>query len=120
METTSQTKTKEILDHHISAFIETDIEEILQDFSEQSELLTPQGPFKGSAAIRSFYEEVFKIWPKGSTLEIKQEFIRDNIAYIFWTGESSFVSIPFGTDTFVMDGDKIIYQTLAAQIIPKQ
>ena len=84
METTSQTKTKEILDHHVSAFIETDIEEILQDFSEQSELLTPQGPFKGLVAIRSIYEEFFKIWPKkGSTLEIKQEFIRDNIAYIF-------------------------------------
>ena len=120
MDATFQTKTKEILDHHVSAFIEADIEEIMKDFAEQSELLTPQGPLKGLTAIRSFFEEIFKALPKGSPLEITQEIIRDNIAYIVWKVESSFVSIPIGTDTFVMEGDKIIYQALASHIIPKQ
>jgi hypothetical protein len=46
MEATLETNTKEILDHHLSAFIETDVEEIIKDFSEQSELLTPQGALK--------------------------------------------------------------------------
>jgi hypothetical protein len=120
MEVTFQTKTKEILDHHVSAFVETDVEEIMKDFSEQSELLTPQGPLKGLSAIRSFFVEIFKVAPKGSSLEMKQELIRDNIAYVVWTCDSPFVTIPMGTDTFIMEGDKIIYQILAAHIVPKQ
>lgn len=120
MEATLQTKTKEILDHHVSAFMEADVEEIMKDYSEQSELLTPQGPVKGLSSIRSFLEETFKAVPKGSALEIKQELIRDNIAYIVWAGESPFVNVPMGTDTFIIEGDKIMYQFLAAHIIPKQ
>ena len=120
MEAVIQTRTKEILDHHLSAFIDADVEEIMKGYSERSELLTPQGPVSGLTAIHSFFEEVFKIVPKGSTLDLKQEIIRDNIAYIAWAGESAFVSIPMGADTFIMDGDKIIYQALAAHIIPKQ
>jgi len=120
MEAVIQTRTKEILDHHLSAFIDADVEEIMKGYSERSELLTPQGPVSGLPAIRSFFEEVFKIVPKGSTLDLKQEIIRDNIAYIVWAGESALVSIPMGADTFIMDGDKIIYQILAAHITPKQ
>ena len=120
METGLHTKTQEILDHHVSAFIETDVNEIMKDFSERSELLTPDGALKGMNAIRSFFEEIFKIVPKGSTLEMKQMIIRDNIAYIVWTAESSFVSIPLGTDTFIMENDKIMYQIMAGHIVPKQ
>ena len=47
MEAALKTNTKQILDHHISAFIEADVEEILKDFSAQSELLTPQGALTG-------------------------------------------------------------------------
>jgi hypothetical protein len=120
METVLQTKTQEILNHHVSAYLENDINEIMKDFTEASELLTPQGALKGLNAIRSFFEEIFKITPKGSALEMKQMIIRDNIAYIVWTAESSFVSIPLGTDTFIMENDKILYQIVAAHIIPKQ
>jgi len=92
----------------------------MKDFMEASELLTPEGPLKGLNAIRSFFEEIFKILPKGSALEMKQSIIRDNIAYIVWTADSSFASIPLGADTFIMENDKILYQILAAQIIQKQ
>ena len=119
METVTQTKTQEVLNHHLSAFMEADVDEVLKDFTEQSELLTPDGALKGLNAIRSFLEEVFKMVPKGSTLETKQMIVRDNLAYITWSGESSFVSIPLGTDSFIIENDKIVYQTLAAHIIPK-
>ena len=81
--------------------------------------LTPDGVLKGLNVIRSFYEEVFKIVPKGSAFEMKQMFIRDNIAYIAWNCESSFVKIPIGADTFIVENGKIKYQTLGAHIIPK-
>ena len=120
METVLQTKTQEILNHHLSAFMETDVNEIMKDFAEASELLTPDGALKGLNAIRSFFEEIFKIMPKGTALEMKQMIIRDDVAYVVWSAESSFVSIPLGTDTFIMENDKILYQIVAAHIIPKQ
>ena len=120
METVTLTKTEEILDHHLFAFVENDIDELMKDYTEESELLTPQGAMKGVNAIRSFFQEVFKILPKGTAMEMKQHFIRDGVAYVYWSAESPFVSIPLGTDTFVMEDDKILVQTLAAQIIPKQ
>lgn len=120
MEAAIQTNIQAVLHHHLSAFIEADVNEIIKDFTEESELLTPDGALKGLNAIRSFFEEVFKIIPKGSTLDMKQMIVRDNVAYLAWTCESSFVSIPLGTDSFIMENDKILYQTLAAHIIPKQ
>ena len=120
METLLQTKTVEILNHHLSAFIEADLDEIMKDFTEASEVLTPDGALKGLAAIRSCFVEVFKILPKGSTLELKQQMIRDNIAYVVWTADSSFVSIPLGADTFIMENDMIMYQIVAAHIIPNR
>ena len=120
METLLQTKTEEILLHHVSAFIEADVNEVMKDYTEASELLTPDGAFKGLNGIRSFFEEIFKGVPKGSTLELKQQIIRDNMAYVVWTSESPYVSIPIGTDTFIMENDKILFQNVAAYIIPKQ
>lgn len=119
MEAVSETKTQEVVNHHLSAFGDADVNEILKDFTEDSELLTPEGALKGLNVIRSFYEEVFKIVPKGSAFEMKQMFIRDNIAYIAWTCESSSVTIPIGTDSFIVESGKIKYQTLGAHIILK-
>ena len=120
MSTIVLTGTQEILNHHVSAFVEADLDEIMKDYTEKSELLTPQGPVTGLNAIRSWFEEIFKAVPRGSALDLKQTIIRGNIAYIAWSGESPFVSIPFGVDTFVIESDKILFQALGAQIVPKQ
>jgi len=120
MNITVLTRTEEILNHHLSAFVETDLDEIMKDYTDRSELLTPQGPVTGLNAIRSWFEEIFKAFPKSSSLDLKQTIIRDNVAYIVWSGESSFVNIPLGVDTFIMENDKILYQNLAAHIVPKQ
>jgi SnoaL-like protein len=120
MSTIVLSKTEEILNHHVTAFVETNLDGIMDDYTDKSELLTPQGPVSGLSAIRSWFEEIFKAVPKGSTLDLKQTIIRDNVAYIVWPGESPFVSIPFGVDTFVIENDKILFQALGAQIVPKQ
>ena len=119
MEATTTTKMQATLDHHLAAFVAADLEEIVKDYSDSSELLTPNGAMKGKSAIQAFFAEVFTIFPKGATFEVKQTLLRDGVAYIAWSGQSDFVTIPLGTDTFIMEGDKILYQTLAAHILPK-
>ena len=120
MSTVVLPRTEEILNHHVSAFVETDVDEIMNDYTERSELLTPQGPVSGLKAIRSWFEEIFNAFPKGSRFDLKQTITRDNVEYIVWSGESPFVSVPFGVDTFIMENDKIMFQALGAQIVPKQ
>lgn len=119
MEAATQEKIQTVLDHHFSAFLEADVNEILKDFTEESEVLTPDGVFKGLNAIHSFFEEVIRIIPKGSALQLKRMEVRDEIAYLTWSCESTVATIPMGTDTFIVNNGKIIYHTLAAHIIPK-
>lgn len=119
METATYNQTQEVLNHHLTAFAEANVDEIMKDYDEVSELMTPDGVMKGLNAIRSFFEGAFKIIPKGSAMNLKQMIIRDNLAYLAWSCESPFVSVPLGTDTFIVENDKIVTQTLAAHIIPK-
>jgi hypothetical protein len=48
-----------------------------------------------------------------------KQVIEGEIAYIAWTFESEKVSIPFGSNTFVIRDGKIVTQTFAAQMLPK-
>jgi len=57
--------------------------------------------------------------PPGSDLQIKQQFIDGQLAYLFWSGESENVKIPFATDTMIVRNGGIIKQTFAAQILNK-
>ena len=119
METAIQTSTQEVLNHHISAFVDGNIEEIMKDYDENSELLSPNGTFKGLNGVRSFFEEVFKLFPKGSEFKMDQYIVRDELIYITWKAESSVVDVPFGSDTFLFKDDKISLQTVAVHVVPK-
>ena len=48
----------------------------------------------------------------------KQE-VRGETAYIVWNAESKKYRFPLGTDTFVIKNGKIVSQTFAAKIEPK-
>jgi hypothetical protein len=57
--------------------------------------------------------------PPGSPIEMSEQIVEDDIAYIVWSAESKKLKIPFGTDTFVMRDGKIVAQTFAAQVEKK-
>ena len=110
---THETVTSAILMHHLTAFGNNDLEEIMKDYTEESEVLTPAGPLKGLAAIHKFFEDFFKAIPTGSAFEMKQLIETGSVAYIAWASESSDTKIPMGTDTFFLEGDKIRVHTVA-------
>jgi predicted SnoaL-like aldol condensation-catalyzing enzyme len=114
-------KTGVILQHHLTAFSENDIDEIMKDYTEASFLCTPDGKLDGLAAIRSFFTEVIKLFPSGKTnLAIKQLIISNDIVYITWTSDSPVAEVPMGSDSFEIKDGKIVWQTLAAHILLKQ
>src|SRR5258706_15972467 len=114
------TRTTEILNHHLAALIEGDMDELLKDYTEDSSVCTADAEFNGLEAIGTFFGEVFKILPKGNTrFELQRTIIKDDIAYIAWKGDSPFVDIPAAADTFIMKNDKISVQAIGAHVIPK-
>lgn len=119
MEAVMKSNMDAVISHHLSAFGDADLEEIMKDYTDESQLFTPEGALQGRSSIRGFFTTVFKMIPKGSSFEIKQKFVSDEIAYIAWSCESECVNIPLGTDSFIITDNKIAIQTLAAHIISK-
>jgi hypothetical protein len=115
---TSTTETT--LQHHLEAFGNNDIHEIMKDYSEESEVWTPEGAIVGMEAISSFFSFAFTLFPKDSTrLEIKQMIVKGNRAYIVWNADSSVINVPVGTDSFEIKDGKILWQTTAIHTIQK-
>jgi ketosteroid isomerase-like protein len=115
----NETVTREVLTHHLTAFGSNDLNEIMKDYTEESEVLTPDGPIKGLSAIRTFFADFFVTIPSGSVFEMKQLTVTGNAAYIVWSSKSPVASISFGTDTFFLEDGKIKLHTVAAHILPK-
>ena len=113
MSTNTASQTEAVLGHHLESFGTKDVNAIMEDFAEDSVLVTPDASFEGLAAIRGFFEAFMP----GITPEILANFTMDRqvvhgeLAYIVWNAGSS---ILLGTDTFVVRDGKIKYQTFAA------
>lgn len=113
-------KTTEILDRQNELFVKGDVDELIKDFSEKAVLFTPDGVLEGLDSIKKFYSEVTtNVLPPGSDFKLARQEVRGETAYIVWSGESKNYRFPLGTDTFVFRDGKIIAQTFAAKIEPK-
>ena len=113
-------ETTDILDRQNLLFVKGDVDELMKDFSDQAVLFTPDGVLEGIDSIRKFYTDVTtNILPPGSDFKISKQEVRGQTAYIVWSGESKNYRFPLGTDTFFIKDGKIIAQTFAAKIEPK-
>jgi len=75
---------------------------------------------KGLEGIKGLFEYVFSLLPRESfKFNLTQQIIFGDYAYLAFDCNSSLVDVPMGTDTFKIQGGKIIWQALAAHIILK-
>ena len=111
-------QTGKILLHHWQAFGAGDVEAIMAD---DAALITPEGTLKGLAQKRSLFANIFaNMFPADKTsLNLTKQVVEGEIAYILWSGNSTFYNAPFATDTFVIRDGKIVAQTFAAQLEAK-
>jgi hypothetical protein len=110
---TTERVTKTVLKHHLSAFGDNNLDEIMLDYTEESTVLTDKGALKGLDKIQQFFEEMFELIPPGSHFEMKQLNISGSAAHIIWASKSAIADIPFGTDTFIIENDKIKVHTVS-------
>jgi ketosteroid isomerase-like protein len=97
-----------------------DVDALREDFTEDSVLLTPDGPVTGLDALREMFTGLTtELLPPGSELNLINQSIEGEVAYVVWSASSPKYNFPIGTDTFVIKNDKIVVQTFAAKIDPK-
>lgn len=112
----TENNTKDILNHHLTAFGENNLDEILKDYTENSLIFTNDGPIQGLAKIKDFFDGLFNLIPTGSSFEMIQLSVSNDVAHMIWKSSSEKAIINFGTDTFFMADQKILFHTVAADI----
>ena len=117
---TLEITSKSVFQHHFAAFGNNDLNELMKDYTEESEVWTPDGEIVGLEAISSFFSYAFTLFPKDKTkLELKKMIAKDDKVYILWTADSPIVNIPFATDSFEIKEGKILWQSTAFQMVQK-
>lgn len=104
--------TQKVLDHHWETFVNNDLEGVMEDYTEESVLITPDTTYRGLDAIRENFVNAFKAFPSGgSTLTLNKSVVEKDVGYILWQASTEDFELRFATDTFIIRDGKIIRQT---------
>jgi ketosteroid isomerase-like protein len=113
--------TKDILDHHLNAFFQFDINGVLSDYGNDAVFFTANGPLNGVQAIRPLFETLIAEFKQPRTsFNLKQYFVEGDHGYILWNAETVDNVYELATDTFVVRNGRIVAQSYTANIRPKR
>ena len=114
---TAELTAETVINHHLQALAQNQLAEVMEDYTEESEIWTENGIIAGKEAISSFFSYAFTLFPKDKTrLELKKLIIKEEKVLMIWTADSPVISVPFATDSFEVKNGKIIWQTVAFQV----
>lgn len=104
--------TRQVLDHHWQTFRDNDLEGVMEDYTEESILITPDTTYKGLDAIRQNFIQAFEAFPEEENpLTLHKSVVEQDVGYILWEASTSQFELLFATDTFIIRDGKIIRQT---------
>lgn len=113
--------TDTVLDHHLEAFANQDLEETMIDYTEDSVVITNMGVFRGLNEIEELFTGLFDEFSQGGTnLEVDDTITEGDFAYLLWHAETPDNVYEFCTDTFYIPEGTIDFQTFAGKIEPKE
>ncbi len=103
--------TESVLGHHLQSVVAKDMEAVLSDYTEDSVVISQDATFTGLAEMRTFVQGIFDLLTPEilAVFELDKQEVNGEMAYIRWHAGNV---IPLGTDTFIVQNDKITYQTV--------
>jgi ketosteroid isomerase-like protein len=111
---------KDIIDHHLEAFAERDVNGVLSDYAPDAVFFTPHGPLRGVDLIRPLFQTLVTEFAKpGARFSLQKQVVEGEYAYILWSAETADNVYDLGTDTFVVRDGKIVAQSFTGMIRPK-
>lgn len=113
--------TQDVIDNHLKSFASRNLDGILSDYASSSVLFTQQGVLKGPDEIKLLFQRMLAEFAKpGASFSMKQMSVDGEHAYIVWFAETAENVYELGTDTFVVRNGKIVVQSFAGKITPRQ
>lgn len=121
MSNTATADTESVLDHHLETFGEQDIEGVMEDYTDESVVVTNMGTFRGQEEIEGLFENLFAEFSNGdSSITMDEQLTEGEFGYIVWHAETPENVYEFATDTFYIPEDTIAFQTFAGKLSPKE
>lgn len=109
--------TDTVLDHHLSAFTRQDLSAIMDDYTNESVVITNIGTFGKKNGIERLFDDLFADLSGDETsINITQKIVKREFAYIVWHAKTPGNNYEFAANTFYIPEDTIEFQTVAMNI----
>ncbi|MBZ0289943.1 MAG: nuclear transport factor 2 family protein [Anaerolineae bacterium] len=110
MATATSSTTEIVLGQHVQALVSRNLDSIVNDYSSDAVVFSPDGAFKGPENIRAFFTAALGMLPPEAlnNLKVIKQAIDGEFAYVLWSAEPV---IQFAGDTFCIRDGKIIMQS---------
>jgi hypothetical protein len=106
---------EQILAHHAQAVRAGDLNAVMDDFSEQSIVITLDKTYQGRNQIRDFYAALIEALPDAEWSA--QRVFESDVLLVQWTAKSRRFNVTDGTDTFLFRDGLIHFQTVRATFV---
>lgn len=105
--------TKAVLEHHLFCNQHCDLGGVMEDYTEDSVLITPDAVYVGLRQLRAFFAESMQTFPLGSKWHSDCVSVYGESVLTVYRAQSSKAELVFGTDTYQIRDGKIILQSFA-------
>lgn len=104
--------TRNVFEHHLGAF-GVGLDAIMDDYGDESVLLTADQDFIGPAQIRGFFEHFIGTIPAGfwDAFKIHKSVVRGEVAFLVWEAKPW---VALANDTLLVRDGKILVQTFVS------
>ena len=102
---------QEVFQHHAEALGAGDLDEIVDDYSDDAVLITPDGVMRGKDGIREAFTRLLADVPNADWTLPTQIYDGD-VLFLEWTADAGATRVDDGIDTFVFRDGQITVQTV--------
>jgi hypothetical protein len=112
----------EILEHHNTAVLSDNYEEMIADYSDDAILITLSGVYTGPQAIGGALRHLMRAMPNMKPVDSPTGFLKieGDTLLLRWSTESEKGMIKDAVDTIVVKNGKIWRQTTSFEIVPRK
>lgn len=116
-ETSLTDASRNLISRHLRSFQANDLKAVMNDYTNQSVLVTQVATYRGLQEIETFFAGLLIYFPKQkSDFVLDQTIIHGELIYIVWHAKTPSLEIPLGSDTFIIKDGKIFQQTFVGQL----
>jgi len=106
-----------VLTNHLNSFLDSDLEALMEDYTDESVLITQEATYKGLKEIETFFTGLMMHFPRhSSSFDLEKMVILGSLGFITWHAKTPSLEVSLGTDTFIIKAGKIQQQTFAGLI----